>query len=134
MQDAPTLEDILRMKEDARKSQLRRKIEREAGDPLSIAGTASDAASLAVLASCALVVAAANSATFEEFKGAFLSEIESVSNDADMVSICSNFLDKVKQGEVVLPVTVKGIAEVVSDIEARNTAIARVLNSQNLNA
>lgn len=134
MEVFPSKEEHEKIMGEARLSVMRQRIEQEAGDPLSVAGTASDAASLAVLACCALVVSTANSATFEEFKGAFLTEIQAVSNDADMVTICSSFLDKVKQGEVVLPVTVKGIAEVVSDIEARNTAIARVLNSQNLNA
>ena len=105
----------------------RKKIEQAAGDPLSLIGTTADAAAIATLGIAAMTVALSNSGNYTEFKTAFLATLGQFSPNGDMVQISEDFLAKIGTGEVIIPAMVKGLGDVISDIETRSTAVAQAL-------
>lgn len=105
----------------------RKHIEQAAGDPLSLLGTTADAAAIATLGIAALTVAVAGASNYTEFKTAYLAAIGQLGGDHDMVQISGAFLAKIEAGEVMIPAMIKGMGDVIGDIEARSTAVARAL-------
>ena len=106
---------------------VRSQIAVQAGDTLSLLGTASDAAALATLGVAALTTALAGAGNYTEFKAAFLATLGKLAGDQDMVAVSAGFLAKIEAGEVLIPVMIKGVGDVMADIENRSTAVSEAL-------
>jgi hypothetical protein len=105
----------------------RENIKRAAGDPLSLLGTTADAAAIATLGIATLTVAVAGASSYADFKTAYLAALGQLGGDHDMVQISGAFLAKIEAGEVIIPAMVKGMSDVIGDIESRSTAVAQAL-------
>jgi len=98
---------------------VRSEIADQAGDTASLLGTTSDAASLAIFGLASLVAKLATADSLKEVRDAA----------KPFAAMSAEFLAKVESGEVQLPFMVKGIPNVIADIEARSTAVTGVLVS-----
>jgi len=98
---------------------VRARIGSEAGDTASLLGTTSDAASLAIFGLASLVAKLATADSLKEVRDAA----------KPFAAMSAEFLTKVESGDVQLPFMVKGIPNVIADIEARSTAVTGVLVS-----
>ncbi len=105
----------------------RGKINLNAGDVPALLGTTSDAAAISILGIAALTVALKSSSDYGKFKKTFLSAMEDLAGDHDMVAISASFLGKIKDKEVLIPALIKGLPDVVKDIEDRSTAVSKAL-------
>lgn len=108
-----TVEYTAREQRDA----IRRTISIEAGDTLSLLGTASDGAQLLLFHMATLVKGLSTANSLAEVRDA---------TDAFM-PLADDFLGKVESGEVKLPFQLKGEAAVMTEIETRATAVADAL-------
>lgn len=90
-----------------------------AGDVQSLLGTTSDAAALAIYGLASLVAKLSQANTLAEVRDAA----------APFAELSASFLAKVESGEVVLPFMLKGIDQVVTDIETRATAVSEALQA-----
>ena len=70
----------------------------------------------------ALTVAVAGASNFTEFKTAYLATLGQLGGYHDMVQISGAFLAK-----VMIPAMVKGLSNVIKDIETRSTSVAQAL-------
>lgn len=96
---------------------IRRAISAQAGDTLSLLGTASDGAQLLLFHMATLVKGLSTANSLAEVRDA---------TDAFM-PLADAFLGKVAAGEVKLPFQLKGEAAVMTEIETRATAVADAL-------
>lgn len=97
---------------------IRHRIGESAGDTETLLGTTSDAAALAVYGLAVLVakLSTANS----------LSEVREAAEP--FAALSAGFLAKIESGEVKLPFMLKGLDQVVADIETRATAVSEALS------
>lgn len=100
---------------------IRAEIAANAGDTLSLLGTASDGAQLVLFHFATLVRALSTSNSLAEVRAA---------TDA-FAPLAEAFLTKVENNEVKLPFHVKGEAVVLAEIEARANAISTALTQGN---
>jgi hypothetical protein len=114
---------------DAERSAVRQSIASKAGDPQSLLGTTADAAAIATLGIAALTVSVVAASNYTEFKTAYLATIEKLGGNHDLGEISTSFLAKIEAGEVVIPAMVKGLKDVIGDIETRSTAVSQVLSA-----
>lgn len=98
---------------------VREKIGEEAGDMPSLLGTTSDASQLAIFGLASLVAKLAAADSLKEVRDAA----------KPFAAMSAEFLSKIESGDVQLPFMVKGIPNVIADIEARSTAVTGVLVS-----
>ncbi|SMX27297.1 hypothetical protein TRP8649_01400 [Pelagimonas phthalicica] len=112
-----TLEQHAALEAEAKRSQIRQSIARDAGDVASLLGTTSDAVALTFfgLAQMAAQLSTANS----------LAEVRAATEP--FATLSADFLAKVASGEVVLPFEVKGTDAVLAEIEQRATAVSSAL-------
>jgi len=122
-----TPEEIAAAQDEAISSLVRQTISNQAGDPLSMLGTTADAAALSTLGIAALTVAIAGAGNYTDFKKAFLGALGKLAGEQDMVAISAAFLQKIEDGDVIIPAMAKGMGEVIADIEARSTAVSQAL-------
>jgi hypothetical protein len=109
------------------REQIRANINRDAGDMLSLLGTASDATSIAVLVG-ACFMAALEETSYAAFRTTALASMQSISGDQDPVDITKGFLASVVSGDIRLPALEKGIVAVLAEVQTRGNAVAEVLN------
>ena len=109
------------------KDRIRSNIAQQAGDTPSLLGTTSDAAAIATLGIAALTVTLASSSNYSKFKTAFLGKLEKLAGEQDMVAISTAFLQRIEDGDVIIPAMAKGIDKVLVDIETRSTAVSMAL-------
>lgn len=111
----------------AARQSVRDKISKSAGDQLSLLGTTSDAATIAVLVG-ACFMAALDQDTFDKFRAAANGYMNAISGDHDPTEIAQAFLDSLAAGEVRLPALEKGIVPVLAEVTARGNAVAEAIN------
>lgn len=115
---------------EASLSEKRTAIQASAGDSLSLLGTTADAAAISTLAVASLAVTLSQSQDFLTFKASLLTALNGLASNQDMVPISALFLSRVQSGAVRIPVMTKDLGVVISEIEARSTAVADVLDPQ----
>ena len=112
-----------------RKLAIRRQIAHKAGDTDTLLGTTSDMGALALLHAMASSVAETRSdadfAAYLRIKQDLLSQIPGFE---DVGTLSADFLDKVHSGEVVIPITQKGLSEVFGEMASRSTAVSKALS------
>lgn len=106
---------------------LRSEIKKTAGDTLSLLGTASDAATIAVLAGAA-IMSALEEEDYASFQTAALAKMGAISGEHDPIEIANAFLSSVAGGTIRLPALEKGIVAVLAEVEARGNAVAEALD------
>ena len=125
--DAPGIEVQLTPREA--KNAVRAGIAQNAGDTDTLLGTTSDMGGLALLHAMASSVAETQSdgdfAEYIRIKQDLLSQIPGFE---DVGTLSAGFLDKVHSGEVVIPITRKGLSEVFGEMAARSTAVSKALS------
>lgn len=102
-------------------------INQTAGDTLSLLGTASDAATIAVLAGAAIMSALEETTSYAAFRTKAYDAMSAISGEHDPVDIANAFLAKVAAGTIRLPALEKGIVTVLAEVEARSNAVAQAL-------
>ena len=102
---------------DEIRAQVRQRIDERAGDSLSMLGTTSDAAALAVFGLASLVAKLSTAGSLAEVRAAA----------EPFAAMSADFLGKVEAGEVKLPFMAKGIEATIAEIEARATAVTEAL-------
>ena len=122
-----TPEQVAKAEAEAARSMVRQSISNQAGDHLSMLGTTADAAALSTLGVAALTVAVAGAGSYTDFKKAFLGALGKLAGEQDMVAISAAFLQKIEDGDVIIPAMAKGLSEVIADIEVRSTAVSMAL-------
>lgn len=103
--------------EQAQRSELRQKIQANAGDISSILGTTADATQILLFGLASLVAKLSTAQSLAEVREAA----------APFADISADFLTKIESGAVKLPFQVKGTENVIADIETRATAVAETL-------
>ncbi|ADZ93395.1 hypothetical protein [Marinomonas mediterranea] len=113
--------DIDLIPENARelKKVIRGYIADKAGDSNSLLGTTTDGMQLLLHAFSQLNVALSSASSLAEVRAAA----------EPFNELATGFLAKVEAGEVSLPFQIKGVENVVSDIENRATQVAEILKS-----
>lgn len=129
----PTNDEVQALIGAARRSAVRQKIKDDAGDTLSLLGTASDGASLALLSTVAHTTAVAQARAAMQAEGgedadgfalyadAYLEIITAMS--PGVVEASQKFMAGVQSGDVRLPPMAKGFEEVIGDVVARGNAV-----------
>lgn len=110
-------------------------ITQSAGDTQSLLGTTSDAVQVMVTMQCIHITALNKAKTFEEYKKAYQSELDRLSETSDSLPVfsdkCSNFLQSVADKQITLTYMVKytseKISSVLTDVAKRATAISSIL-------
>lgn len=112
---------------EAERSAVRQKIANQAGDPLSLLGTTSDAATIAVLVG-ACFMGSLDETTFAAFRTKAKAYMDGISGDHDPTQIAQSFLASLAAGEVRLPALEKGIVPVLAEVTQRGNAVAEAIN------
>ena len=122
------VEDLRVEYTDAEKMKaLRYTITTRAGDPLSLLGTASDGASLALLSVIAHTVAVADNDSYEAYRDQFIATSEAMSNGGGVVDASRQFLAGVQAGSVLLPPMAKGFTEVIEEVVDRGRKVTEAI-------
>ena len=122
-----TPEQVAKAEAEAAQSMVRQTINNQAGDSLSMLGTTADAAAISMLGIAALTVSIAGAGNYTDFKKAFLGALGKLDDKQDMVTISAAFLQRIENGDVIIPAMAKGIDKVIADIETRSTAVSMAL-------
>lgn len=120
-------ESLKSWRSEADKIRVREAIQRDAGDTLSLLGTTSDAATIAVLVG-ACVMASLDEDTFAKFRAKASGYMNAISGDHNPTEIAQAFLASLAAGEVRLPALEKGIVPVLAEVTARGNAVAEAIN------
>ena len=121
--------DLARWYQEEALKEVRKLIQKEAGDTLSLLGTASDGASLALLSTIAHTVAVDSSPSYKEYRENYLTLVEGISAGGGVVDASKQFLAGVEARKVLLPPMAKGFSEVIQDIIGRGASVTRALIS-----
>ena len=103
------------------KDSIRAEIDDSVGDPVSLTSLTSDTAALLLLGLTELIVALHSNGT-PEIKSA----IESTLN-GKLLPLSQDFISKVNDGSVVLPILVKGVEQTITEIEIASTKVSQIL-------
>ncbi len=106
------------------RSVVRGNISREAGDTLSLLGTTSDAATIAILVGACFMASLDEETSYAKFRAKVNGYMKALSGDHDPTEIAQAFLASLAAGEVRLPALEKGIVPVLAEVTARGTAVA----------
>ena len=122
--DEAIAEAEARFQADTARRVVRREIAKKAGDEASLLGTTADGAQLAIYGLAALVAKLSTAQSLAEVREAA----------APFAALSAGFLAKINtenptEGEVVLPFMLKGLDQVVADIENRATAVSDALQA-----
>lgn len=109
------------------RDEVRAKIHSQAGDPLSLLGTTSDAATISVLVG-ACFMASLDEDTFAKFRAKANGYMNAISGDHDPTEIAQAFLASLAAGDVRLSALEKGIVPVLAEVTARGNAVAEAIN------
>lgn len=107
---------------------IRGKISETAGDHLSLLGTTSDVAAIAILACASFVASLDETTDFAAFCAKATAYMQSVSGEQDPIAIAQQFLATVAAGDIRIPALEKGIVAVIEEVSARSNAVAEALN------
>ncbi|MEH6521229.1 hypothetical protein [Sulfitobacter sp.] len=107
---------------------IRSKIESDAGDPLSLLGTTSDAATIAVLMGACFMASLDETTSYGAFRTKANAYMQGLSGEHDPTEIAQEFLSKVASGGIRLPALEKGIVPVLAEVTARGNAVAEAIN------
>jgi hypothetical protein len=110
------------------KAGVRRNIERDAGDTLSLLGTTSDAATIAVLVGACFMASLDETTSYSAFRTKATAYMAAISGPHDPTEIAQAFLASLAAGEVRLPALEKGIVEVLDEVKTRGNAVAQAIN------
>ena len=110
------------------RNQIRNRITANAGDTLSLLGTTSDAATIAVLVSACFMAALDEKTGYKEFRAKANAMMAGISGDHDPTEIAQAFLANVASGAIRLPALEKGIVEVLAEVTERGTAVAEAIH------
>lgn len=127
-QQQPSAEEYAAYLDEAQKSAVRQRIAANAGDPLSLLGTTSDAATIAVLVGACFMAALDEKTSYATFRANANAYMKSISGDHDPTEIAKAFLASLAAGEVRLPALEKGIVEVLGEVTLRGNAVAEAIN------
>ncbi len=107
---------------------VRAKIEAQAGDGLSLLGTTSDAATIAILVSACFMASLDEGTGYAAFRAKANAFMQAIAGEHDPTEIAQAFLTNVASGEIRLPALEKGIVEVLAEVTARGNAVAEAIN------
>lgn len=110
------------------RDRVRAEISEKAGDALSLLGTTSDAATIAVLVSACFMASLDEGTGYSAFRAKANAFMQGIAGEHDPTEIAQAFLTNVASGEIRLPALEKGIVEVLAEVTARGNAVAEAIN------
>jgi hypothetical protein len=111
------IEDIKNQKKEAKKIEIRNKIQKTAGDTDSILGTTANAAQMLFVAVSTIVTSINKAENLSDVKEGI----------EPLIQVSEKFLEKVKNKEIILPYTLNNLDDVVDEIGKRANAVSEVL-------
>lgn len=110
------------------RNKVRGAIKANAGDTLSLLGTSSDAATIALLVGACFMASLDETTSYSAFRTKANAYMRGLSGAHDPTEIAQAFLASVAAGEVRLPALEKGIVEVLGEVTVRGNAVAEAIN------
>lgn len=107
---------------------IRARIERDAGDILSLLGTTSDASTIAVLVGACFMASLDEETSYGAFRTKANAFMQAISGDHDPIEIAASFLAAVQSGQIRLPALEKGIVAVLAEVTERGNIVAEAIN------
>ena len=109
--------DLLVWQQIAARDAVRAKVAERAGDVETLLGTTADGTQLLLFSVASLIAGIAKAESLADVKAAA----------AQFTPMSASFLGRVNTGEVVLPFMVKGLDNVIGDIESLSTTVSEAM-------
>lgn len=107
---------------------IRARIEKDAGDTLSLLGTTSDASTIAVLVSACFMASLDEGTGYAAFRAKANAFMQAISGDHDPTKIAADFLAVVQSGAIRIPALEKGIVAVLAEVTERGNIVAEAIS------